>query len=367
MKKIFFASLISGVVWFLFFSYNYANYSKASIIDLNTQSQVYQEMINKQLKEKLDLERIENEKKTIKEVYVSLKISSYKIKKNENIEICQSIWDTFDKVPDPVYIENQLDKEKVSSLYLELRKDCIRLRIATAKKKQLEAQKLQDELDKKVRLEILEKIPTYQQGRNTNTCVIDNLSLVTQYEFGKTLDKKKIYQKLNKQVGDFWYSWLFAVNEYGWTFSPVKENTLWLDLETDTVFYLSEKSKYKNFEVIEERRDWEKLEEQTGLKTWLSPNVWYLTEILKSKHAVLIEVPMSVLYPDDKKWENSKIFHAISVFSYNKETNELVYSNTLTGKVEFLNLDKLKYNENYLKYPFRYITFFEPTSYSYFK
>ena len=63
MKNIFFASVVSGVVWFLFFSYNYANYSKASIIDLNTQSEVYQEMINKQLKEKLNLERIKMKRK----------------------------------------------------------------------------------------------------------------------------------------------------------------------------------------------------------------------------------------------------------------------------------------------------------------
>lgn len=367
MKNVILLSIFTAVTLFGFFTYNYANYSKAALIDIDTQSKVYQEMLNKQLKEKLEKERISDEKKTLRQIYVSLRVSNIKIDKEENLEECSTLWDPLEKVPDPVYVENQLEKEKVSTLYLDIRKKCVRLRIAEIKRKQEIALQTQEELSKKVNQEIYSRIPTYQQGRNTNTCVIDNLSLLTEFEYWKRLDKKRIYEKIGKKSGQFWYSGLFAINQYGGTFSPVKENTLWFDKDTETIFYLSEKEKHKNWELVEERRDWEKLEEQTGLKTGLSPSIWYLIEVLNTKKPVLMELPMSVLYPEDPKWANSSIYHAISVFQYNKDTNELIYSNTLTNKIETISLDKVKYNETYLKYPFRYVTFFESNNYTFFE
>lgn len=378
MKKIFLASTITGIFAFLVFSYNYANFSQASIKDIQT----YQELINKQLKEKKDIEnKLQEEKNILHKIFITLKIASIKLKKQEDFSVCTKINENIKLIPDSVFIENQLDRDKIESLYKKLQIECKEFKIQLIKAKYKEILK-QHELEKKIKQQQFENnrqqlesnkkssIPTYQQKYLANTCVIDNLSLITQYQYGKELDKTRIYKKLGKQIGDFWRSGFFVIGQYGGSFIPVKENTLGVDSE-GKIFYLSElttKPRLKGtYKKITERRDWEKLEEQTGLKTSISSSVWYLKEILRSWNAVLIEIPMSLLYPNDKKWEWKNIFHAISVYQYNEQTNELVYSNTLTNQIEMISLDKFLYDKNYLKYPFRFITEFDPTKYTYFK
>jgi hypothetical protein len=67
-----------------------------------------------------------------------------------------------------------------------------------------------------------------------------------------------------------------------------------------------------------------------------------------------MEIPMEVLYPNNSEWKNSGIWHAISVFAIDKKTNELIFSNTLSKKVERISIDKIKSEKNkqYFKYPF---------------
>lgn len=361
----------TGVVLVPLFWHTTSNFSQAPLEGINKEQ--YQEVINTELNWKIDEENKHQEEIALQSIYDTLEKYSTKIETWDLIP-CLSIWEEVNKMPDPVFTENQEQKNKINNFYTTLSKSCRALKSKDIQKRQakIEERRLKEVEEKKSENKlILEKVPTSQQRRFWNTCVIDSLDLIIKYQYWKSLDKDKIYHKIGKSIWDLWYSGLFTIWKNGGTFTPIHKNTLGLDKVTNTFFNLStleknprEKSTY---DIVDEWRDWEKLEEDTNLKTGLSPSIWYLKNILNLHQAVLMEVPMSLLYPNDSKWTNSNIFHAISVYQYDEETNEVIYSNTLTNKLERINLDKFKYDENYLNYPFRYITSFDPVKYTYFK
>jgi len=167
------------------------------------------------------------------------------------------------------------------------------------------------------------------QKKNSNTCVIDNLWMLIQNKFWLKINKKEIYKKIWKQNWDYWHTWYFIINETGWHFI--------------------EKEWFNDFKILEQK---------SKIKTETSSSIDDLKYFLYKKEIVLMEVPMEIIYPKIKKFKNSNIFHAITIFSLNSEKNQIEYYNSLNWKFEKLDFEKIKLNEKYLKYPFRKIVWF---------
>lgn len=236
-----------------------------------------------------------------------------------------------------------------------LQKEKIKKRIEEVKKKKVEESKKEEVTDESIKSEYNYSI--IQQKKWENTCVIDNLWIIIEYEVWKKINKKEIYNRLDKKIWDFWSTGLYSVNQYWWTFLEINKNELLFKKDTQEYILKSKvKNITSNYKELWEYKDFQKLYSTTNIKTWLTPSIWYMTEILKNHKFGLIEIPMEVLYPNDSKWKNSNIFHAITVIKYDENSNLITYINTLTWKEEKISLDLLKYNKTYLRYPFRYLT-----------
>jgi len=171
-------------------------------------------------------------------------------------------------------------------------------------------------LEKKIKLPI--------QKKNSNTCVIDNLALILENKYWFKIKKDKIYKTLNKKNWEYWHSGYFLINK--------------------TWGHFIEKKGYQDFKIL--RKD---LNIET--KTW--SDIIDFQKNLKKWDLLLFEIPMEIIYPNIKKFKGSNIYHAITVFSYNTKNNAIEYYNSLNWKFETLNFNKIKYNDKYLKYPFR--------------
>ena len=203
----------------------------------------------------------------------------------------------------------------------------------------------------------LSNISIIIQKRNSNTCVIDNLWMMIEYEQDRKIDKTKIYTSMGKKIGDFWHTWLFSIWQYGGNFREVDKDSLLYDrIEKKYVYTKYIQYNKSKHDKIPEYKDFKKLYEYTNIKTADSSNIWYMKWVLRNNKMVLLEVPMSIIYPNEKKWINSNIFHAITVTDYHEDTNTISYINTLNWKIEELDFNLITYDKSYLKYPFRYLT-----------
>lgn len=201
------------------------------------------------------------------------------------------------------------------------------------------------------RLKVITLDPIKQKWNNT--CVPYNLSLLLKWRFNQDLDISLLYKLMNKKSYEYWFSGLYGVDEeYGWFYITVKEGEYFQSKKT------KEFSKvWKEwYESVQEARDWEKIKE---LWIWSeqSTSLSWMKSQLDDWNPVILEIPMTLI----NKYDKSGIYHAITV--YKLENNTLYYINTLNGKYEQLDLSIVLHNEDYLLYPFTYLTSLDVSKY----
>lgn len=330
-ENIFWSKIFSAIIlfimvvwWFYFYLYIYWNNQsiKTEITTFNKEfnsinnnynyvsnkNEIENKERNTQLKEilisKHYQKELKKEKEEIEELKLKLKIKELKLKKSEN------------------YIkelENLLN-QKNSKIEIKDKKEIVEY-----------SNKIAINNEKNIIQKDISKIKIPKQWYNTNTCVIDNLDFILEYTKNKKLNKSLIYKSMWKKIWDYWTSWLLIQWKY---WGIIKETN--------------------------EHKDYKKFSEITNINFHTSSNLWLFKEQLKSKNtAYIMEIPM-YLIDKDKKWlkeENQSIFHAISIIWYLEETNKIKYINTLNWKIEYMDLKYLisSNNENYLKYPYKWI------------
>lgn len=176
---------------------------------------------------------------------------------------------------------------------------------------------------------IIWKLPI--QKKDSNTCVLENLSFITNQLIDKKINIDLVYKDMNKNIWDYWKSWQLV------------ESSIW----------------YK-WRDVDGSKDYTIFSEITGIKLKESSLAFNLKKLIKEEEGfATIDLPM-YLIDNNKKWleeKNKNIYHSITILHYNNNDDTFEFLNTLTGNIEILDAKKIYYDEKgrYLKYPFKYI------------
>lgn len=289
------------------------------------------------------------------------KIEEYK-SKIKNWEFCKEIFSIY-KFDNLIF--NKDETKSKNEVVQDLYKNCSMLEeeINSLKTKEEKLSNLDNykdireiSLDKNKR-----KIIFHKQNKNENTCVIDNLTVALEYETGIKLNKNDIYNKMWKTLWEFWNWGLYWIGEYGWFLQEISK---WEVIEFEGLNYSTKSQTGKllikqnvSYKELPEAKDYTKFENISWYSLGKTPNIEYAILMLENKKALIMEIPMKVIYKN-MWYENSKLFHAITIYSYDKNTRNFTFLNTLSWKLEKINLREIEWEQNksYSKYLFFFFT-----------
>jgi len=301
-------------------------------------------------------------KKDLKENNIE-QINLYKKELSEGT-FCKDLYSAY-KIDNLIFNkeESLSKKEDIQNLYIEC--SILEEELKKTNIKENKAITSKDSRDIEIREISLEpekrNIILYKQNKNENTCVIDNLSVALEYETWIKLNKSEIYKKMNKNIWEFWNGWLYGIGEY-WGF--LQEISEWDVIEFEGENYSTKSQTGKlllkenaNIKRISEARDYTKFQEVSWYSLGKTPNIEYAILMLKSKKALVMEIPMKVLYKNSW-YEKTNLFHAITIYSFDDKTKDFTFLNTLSWKLEKINLKEIEWEENksYSKYLFFFFT-----------
>lgn len=352
MKRIFILSLITASIWYVFFHKNYNSYGVDSFI-MNTNTAVSvaensnnQEAIkvtgwvsdtknneiknieNKPIQSLTDHDKVEialnslsEEKNFIK--YINAISEKNKIRSipmnKQNLEEYKREREELEKhlvVTDKIVKKNPklIDLNEYFIYYNNIRNDIDNY------KKAEEALQL---ASKKGFITKSYKIPSSVpiQKYNENTCVVNTLTTIMKYQYGKNLNRNALYKWISKKIWDYWmseyyhYDWFENIWKHEWDYKKLASLWIYSEYITSTI------------EINNKLNNWQ---------------------------IALFEWPIEI-FSKDPKWIGSNIYHAVAVFSI--EDNIITYSDSLDWNIKKMDISKFINDKWHSIHPFRFFSF----------